>query len=89
MQFPPVLFAQLLSIPSLSGSEVLAGIAASLQPTAYTYNVIYIIMIILFSYFWTTVQFQPQEMAKNLRNSGQLYSGDFVRDTGQLNILKQ
>jgi preprotein translocase subunit SecY len=75
MQFPPVLFGQLLSIPALANSTILANIAASLQPHAYTYNVLYIIMIILFSYFWTTVQFQPQEMAKNLRNSGSFIPG--------------
>jgi preprotein translocase subunit SecY len=75
MQFPPVLFAQLLSIPSLSNSAILGNIAESLQPHAYTYNVLYIVLIILFSYFWTTVQFQPQEMAKNLRNSGSFVPG--------------
>jgi preprotein translocase subunit SecY len=75
MQFPPVLFGQLLSIPAFANSTILANIAASLQPHAYTYNVLYIIMIILFSYFWTTVQFQPQEMAKNLRNSGSFIPG--------------
>lgn len=75
MQFPPVLFAQLLSIPRFSNSVILGNIAASLHPGAYTYNVIYIIMIVLFSYFWTTVQFQPQEMAKNLRNSGSFIPG--------------
>lgn len=75
MQFPPVLFAQLLSIPRFSNSVILGNIAASLHPGAYVYNVLYIVMIILFSYFWTTVQFQPQEMAKNLRNSGSFIPG--------------
>jgi len=75
MQFPPVLFAQLMRIPGWGDSVILGNIAASLHPGAYTYNVIYIIMIILFSYFWTTVQFQPQEMAKNLRNSGSFIPG--------------
>lgn len=75
MQFPPVLFAQLLSIPAFSNSVVLQNVAASLRPGAYVYEVLYIIMIILFSYFWTTVQFQPQEMAKNLRNSGSFIPG--------------
>ncbi|HBG27753.1 MAG: preprotein translocase subunit SecY [Planctomycetes bacterium GWF2_41_51] len=75
MQFPPVLFAQLLSIPRFSNSVILGNIAASLNPGAYTYNVLYIVLIVLFSYFWTTVQFQPQEMAKNLRNSGSFIPG--------------
>jgi preprotein translocase subunit SecY len=75
MQFPPILFAQLLSIEKFSRSTVLANIAMSLQSGAYVYNLFYIIMIILFAYFWTTVQFQPKEMAKNLRNSGSFIPG--------------
>jgi preprotein translocase subunit SecY len=75
MQFPPIVFAQLLSIPKLSNSAVLGNIAMSLRPGAYVYNVLYIVLIILFSYFWTTVQFQPKEMAKNLRNSGSFIPG--------------
>ena len=75
MQFPPIVVGQLLSIEKLANSAILGNIAMALQPGAYTYNVIYIIMIILFSYFWTTVQFQPKEMAKNLRNSGSFIPG--------------
>ena len=75
MQFPPIIFGQLLSIPRFSNSAMLGNIAMSLRPGAYIYNVLYIVLIILFSYFWTTVQFQPKEMAKNLRNSGSFIPG--------------
>ncbi len=75
MQFPPIIVGQLLSVESLSRSVILGNIYAALRPGAYTYNLVYILMIILFSYFWTTVQFQPKEMAKNLRNSGSFIPG--------------
>ncbi len=75
MQFPPIIVGQLLSVEKLSDSAVLASIAASLRPGAYVYNLLTIILIILFAYFWTTVQFQPKEMAKNLRNSGSFIPG--------------
>jgi preprotein translocase subunit SecY len=75
MQFPPIVFGQLLSIEAFSRSAILANIYAALHPGAYTYNLLYIILIIVFSYFWTTVQFQPKEMAKNLRNSGSFIPG--------------
>ena len=75
MQFPPIIFGQLLSIPKFANSAVLGNIAMSLHSGAYVYNVLYIVLIILFSYFWTTVQFQPKEMAKNLRNSGSFIPG--------------
>jgi preprotein translocase subunit SecY len=32
-------------------------------------------MIFLFAYFWTTVQFQPKEMAKRLRDNGSFIPG--------------
>ncbi|MBN1788668.1 MAG: preprotein translocase subunit SecY [Sedimentisphaerales bacterium] len=75
MQFPPIVFGQLLSIEKFGNSAVLGNIYMAMQPGAYTYNLIYIIMIILFAYFWTTVQFQPKEMAKNLRNTGSFIPG--------------
>jgi preprotein translocase subunit SecY len=33
------------------------------------------LLIVLFAYFWVTVQFQPKEMAKNLRDSGSFIPG--------------
>jgi preprotein translocase subunit SecY len=32
-------------------------------------------LIFLFTYFWVTVQFQPKELAKNLRDSGSFIPG--------------
>jgi preprotein translocase subunit SecY len=34
-----------------------------------------VVLIFLFSYFWVTVQFQPKEVAKNLRDSGSFVPG--------------
>jgi preprotein translocase subunit SecY len=33
------------------------------------------LLIVLFAYFWVSVQFQPREMAKNLRDSGSFIPG--------------
>jgi len=43
--------------------------------TGYVYTVIYIALIYFFSYFWTSVQFQPKEVAENLRDSGSFIPG--------------
>jgi preprotein translocase subunit SecY len=75
MMFPPIIIAQLAKLPALADSNVLATIQGSLSSGAYTYNVIYMLLIFLFAYFWTTVQFQPREMAKNLRDSGSFIPG--------------
>jgi len=75
MIFPSVIIGQLRNIESLSNSNVLDSIMGALAPGAYTYNVLYMLLIFLFAYFWTTVQFQPKEMAKNLRDSGSFIPG--------------
>jgi len=36
---------------------------------------LFVVMIFLFAYFWTTVQFQPKEMAKQLRDRGSFIPG--------------
>ena len=75
MIFPPVIIGQLVKIPALEQSVILQTIQASLRSDAYTYNVLYMLLIFLFAYFWVTVQFQPKEMAKNLRDSGSFIPG--------------
>ena len=54
---------------------MLISIDASFSPGAWTYNVVFMVLIFLFAYFWVTVQFQPREMAKNLRDSGSFIPG--------------
>ena len=56
-------------------SMLLYSIQSALGPGAYTYNVLYMLLIFVFTYFWVTVQFQPKEMAKNLRDSGAFIPG--------------
>ncbi|OHB56380.1 MAG: preprotein translocase subunit SecY [Planctomycetes bacterium GWF2_50_10] len=73
MMFPPVLIGQLLRV--WPDSNALGMIQNAFQEHAYTYNIVYITLIFLFAYFWTTVQFQPKEMAKRLRDSGSFIPG--------------
>jgi len=75
MMFPPIIFGQLLKIDSLFDSTILNTINDALSYRAYTYNVLYMLLIFLFAYFWVTVQFQPKEMAKNLRDAGSFIPG--------------
>jgi len=76
MMFPPLLVGYLRN--AFEGPEapgVFTMIAGALTPRAYVYNVLYMVLIFLFAYFWTTVMFQPKEMAKNLRDSGSFIPG--------------
>ena len=43
--------------------------------TGYIYVLLYVGLIYFFAYFWTTVQFQPTEMATQLRDSGSFIPG--------------
>jgi preprotein translocase subunit SecY len=73
MMFPPIIAEQIARV--FPNSSVLARITQALDGNAYTYNVLYMLLIILFAYFWVSVQFQPREMAKNLRDSGSFIPG--------------
>ncbi len=42
---------------------------------AYPYELLFILMIFFFSYFWTTVQFNPEDMSKQLRDHGSFIPG--------------
>ncbi len=75
MMFPPVIIAQLARIPSLSDSAVLDFLQGAFGYRAFAYNFLYMLLIFLFSYFWVTVQFQPKDLAKNLRDSGSFIPG--------------
>ncbi len=73
MMFPPIVIERLAS--AFPGLAVLQSLREIFAYHSYTYNVLYMLFIFLFAYFWVTVQFQPKEMAKNLRDSGAFIPG--------------
>lgn len=73
MMFPPIIVDQIVRL--FPDSSVWRTILGALRANAYTYNLLYMLLIFLFAYFWVTVQFQPREMAKNLRDSGSFIPG--------------
>jgi preprotein translocase subunit SecY len=52
-----------------------AGVVDQLFGGRYLYEMMYCVMIFFFSYFWNTVQFQPKEMANQLRDYGSFIPG--------------
>jgi len=73
MMFPPIVFERLAR--RFSDVSFFQACTEAFRYNAYTYNVLYMLLIFLFAYFWVTVQFQPREMAKNLRDSGAFIPG--------------
>ena len=78
----PIIFASsILMLPTMILSFAGNGYTKYTEPTWYKvmtlfstrgvfYGVLYFIMIIAFAYFYTTIQFNPVEMANNLRKNG-------------------
>lgn len=73
----PVIFASSfltfpLQIASSLGSNVrwLNGLAAFLRPTGIWYNILLVLLIVFFAYFYTQVTLNPTEIAKNIRENG-------------------
>lgn len=82
----PIIFASsLLIFPSVilggvasffpQGSWFLEFLNRNLAMDGTLHLYLYIGLIYFFAYFWTTVQFNPPEMAKNLRDSGNFIPG--------------
>ena len=73
----PIIFAQaIMFLPTtliqFSGAESLTGVAAALSDfTGFWYNLVFFLMIIIFTYFYTAITVNPNEIADQLkRNSG-------------------
>ncbi len=73
----PVIFASSflqfpLQIATSLGPDVrwLNRLAVFLTPTGWWYNIFLVMLIVFFAYFYTQVQFNPAEIAKNIRENG-------------------
>ena len=80
MMFPSLIFGWLASWANSGGepgimAKVLDFLNDHMQMDGFLYLLIFIGMIYFFAYFWTTVQFQPTEMAKQLRDHGSFVPG--------------
>ncbi len=72
MMFPGYIFTW---INNIWYSRFWVFLQNGLAPGGYLYALIYVGMVYFFAYFWTTVQFQPKEMANNLRDYGSFIPG--------------
>ncbi len=70
--FPSILFGQLAATFS---SSFWGFLSQCFRTGSYVYVVFYVALVFFFAYFWTTVSFQPKEMANQLRDSGSFIPG--------------
>ena len=79
----PIIFAQALaSLPatiaafaSPTAGTALARFADFFGPTRAPYLIIYVLLILFFSYFYAQIQFNPVEIANNLKKNGGFIPG--------------
>ena len=45
------------------------------DPSSFSYNVLYVVFIFFFCFFWTSIMFNPKEMSQNLQDSGAFIPG--------------
>ena len=71
---PPIFASAILVIPTyllgFSASEGVRDLVYFLVPGAWAYEVLFAALIIVFSFFYTSVVFNPDEVAENLKKNG-------------------
>jgi preprotein translocase subunit SecY len=93
----PVIFAQSITslLPTILGLAGVTkdsggfwgGVLTALDMTSPIYAIVYLLLIVFFSYFYSTIQFDPVEISNNLRKNGGFIPGyrpgrptiDFIR----------
>jgi preprotein translocase subunit SecY len=79
---PPIFASSLLLLPvSIAqfsggvGPEWLQGIFSGLQHGGLVYIIVYLFLIVFFSFFYTSIVFNPEETAENLKKAGGFIPG--------------
>lgn len=77
----PVIFASsLLMFPAtiaqfLSKGTWLATVVNWLSPGSWVYTMLFVILILFFTYFWTATQFHPEQIASDMKKNGAFIPG--------------
>jgi preprotein translocase subunit SecY len=77
----PIIFAQaIMFIPStilsfFPNNEFIQSIVSYFHYTSFTYSFIYALIIVFFTYFYTAIAFNPQEVAETMKKQGGFVPG--------------
>lgn len=77
----PVIFASaFLMFPATIGQFVGRGswvgqVANMMSPGTWVYMLLYVLLIIFFTYFWTATQFHPEQIASDMKKNGAFVPG--------------
>jgi preprotein translocase subunit SecY len=76
----PIIFAaSIMSFPStlasFSQNSILGKIGYYFSPNSILYYVLYVVLIVFFTYFYTSIIFNPKDIADNIQKSGGVIPG--------------
>ncbi|MBU1099990.1 MAG: preprotein translocase subunit SecY [Bacteroidetes bacterium] len=77
----PIIFAQsIMFIPNtvlsfFPDSELMQSLAGYFNYQSYTYAAIYSVIIVFFTYFYTAIAFNPQDVSENMKKQGGFVPG--------------
>jgi preprotein translocase subunit SecY len=69
---PPIFAGAILSFPATLGNWIpgLAALQHALESNAWLYDGVFVLLIIFFSYFYTTLTFRADDVADNIKKQG-------------------
>ncbi|MGI6029958.1 MAG: preprotein translocase subunit SecY [Eubacteriales bacterium] len=80
----PIIFASsicslpstiIMFFPNLDVNSFWGRVLMTLQPSSIWYGIIYFVLIIFFNYFYIAIQYNPVEMANNMKKNGGFIPG--------------
>lgn len=76
---PPIFASSIMMFPATVGSFIqidwVQRVSAALSPGTVYYYVMYIGFIVFFAFFYTAIQFKPDDVAENLKKNGGFIPG--------------
>ncbi|MCC6503318.1 MAG: preprotein translocase subunit SecY [Deltaproteobacteria bacterium] len=76
---PPIFASSIIVFPATIANFIdvpyMKWLSDSLMPDGLIYNLLYIVLIIFFTFFYTAIQFNPKEVADNLKKYGGFVPG--------------
>lgn len=76
---PPIFASSLLMFPATAANFIahpwMEQVRTLLSPTGVLYNVLYVVLIIFFCYFYTAIIFNPVDVADNMKKYGGFIPG--------------
>lgn len=71
----PQMIATFLKHSAISAIAIAASFVASALANQWVYGIMYFLLVVVFTYFYTAITFEPHQVAKNLQKNGAFIPG--------------